>query len=303
MAVLPDAPIVISGLVERVESELRDLLSRESTASVEEEAEAAIYDGLSVLADIVRAAGAWVPFDGLLRMISHFLAADLAGNESFYDGLGGLLTAMLSSGTPRFEAVVRTILTALESGPHLRGVAGALLEPIQGLIGSNPGGFLALGVSEAVVGLCAALLPLADCDEAVLAIGGLIANVAVVDAAVGAECEQIAAELMGADRADRAFCGLEISVAALIRNGRISDPRTTAMIARAVAENWVVRPAHARLLQLGLRTAASLDASLAGPAAPLLAELQAREEALTQEDRDRCSAELDLMDVPDCLLL
>jgi hypothetical protein len=198
--------------------------------------------------------------------------------------------------------VVGTILEAVGTRAALLSAAGMLLTPIQGLIGTNSEGFLSLGISSDLVGLCAKLLSMEECDDSILDIGELVANIALVDAAVAPECRDLAQGMLGAQREDVVFVGLEIGLALVIKNGRVSDPRLLEMAERAIREDWVVSLRHARLFRVGLAVALKMNEELEQIVTPLLVALKGREALFAIENEYKGSEELNDLEVPQRLM-
>jgi hypothetical protein len=87
--------------------------------------------------DLVRVAGVWLPFDEILFAVECMLNVNHSRNEQNYHDISQSHTVMLACDSPRFSAVIHTILVAFEVHDELISIGTLFLEPIVMLIRCN----------------------------------------------------------------------------------------------------------------------------------------------------------------------
>ena len=172
--VLPRAGDVISNVVSGLSSDVAVLSQEQDNDDVVEQAESNIESNLDLLAEFMKSCGKYCVPDFLLECLMGFLRSEMS---DFFDHVAKVCLCIVRSESPRSPDVINMILATVRDNELAWGFS-SLLEPISAFIGTNPEGFLALNVSEAVIDLCMNVITKTD---GVLDVSCLISFVVFVD--------------------------------------------------------------------------------------------------------------------------
>jgi hypothetical protein len=212
--VLPRATFIIDNILEF----LQPLLNQLQSPDADDDQEDVVMTNLTLLASLVRASQ-FIP-DSLISLIAVILSTDFSQWEGVYDSLGFLLREIFLSGSSRARDILTVLIAAFSEYEHIIDFLNVLLEPIEALIGADPGGFLSLGISLKLLELCGILIESDASIESFGTICRIAANIGFVDDSVAPQFGAISQKLFDANV--EFVYALELLIAPIV--GRKSSP-------------------------------------------------------------------------------